>query len=122
MRKLGHDLSPAEFAAKASQVAGVLKALANPHRLAILCHLAEVGESTVGALTEAIGLSQSALSQHLARMRQEDVVAFRRESQTLWYRIGDPRIADLMAELYRLYCTPSSRPASETEVSKPCSR
>ena len=122
MRKIEHDLSPAEFAAKASEVASVLKALANPHRLAILCHLAEVGESTVGALTGAIGLSQSALSQHLARMRQEDVVAFRRESQTLWYRIGDPRIAELMAELYRLYCAPSSRPAPETEVSNPCSR
>lgn len=122
MRNLGHHLPPAEFAAKAAEVAGVLKALANPHRLAILCRLAEVGESTVGALTESVGLSQSALSQHLARMRQEGVVAFRRDSQTLWYRIGDPRVADLMGELYRLYCAPSPQTDAECGMVNPCSR
>ena len=122
MRNLEPHLPPAAFAAKAAEVAGVLKALANPHRLAILCRLAEVGESTVGGLTETIVLSQSALSQHLARMRQEGVVTFRRESQTLWYRIGDPRIADLMAELYRLYCAPPAQPATRPEMVNPCSR
>ena len=59
---------------------------------------------TVGALVEAVGLSQSALSQHLAKMRDDNVVTFRRDSQTLWYRIADPRLEQLMAELHRLFC------------------
>ena len=105
MHDVRNRLDPAEFAAKAAEVAGVLKALANPRRLAILCRLAETGEATAGALAEAVGLSQSALSQHLGRMRQEGVVAFRRDAQTLWYRIDDARVAALMAELYRLYCS-----------------
>ena len=50
------------------------------------------------------GLSQAALSQHLAKMRDEGLVAFRRESQTLWYRIADPRTETLLAALYQLYC------------------
>ena len=51
-----------------------------------------------------VGLSQSALSQHLAKMRDEGLVAFRREGQTLWYRIADPRVEALLATLYELYC------------------
>jgi len=51
-----------------------------------------------------VGLSQSALSQHLAKMRGEGLVAFRRESQALWYRIADPRTEALLASLYQLYC------------------
>ena len=95
---------PAALAANAARVSGVLRALANPQRLAILCHLAQVGESSVGDLAEAIGLGQSALSQHLARLRGQQVVAFRRQAQTLHYRIADARVACLMAELHRLYC------------------
>jgi ArsR family transcriptional regulator len=53
-----------------------------------------------------VGLSQSALSQHLAKMREEGLVTYRRESQTLWYRIADPRIEQLFAMLRRLYCRP----------------
>ena len=64
----------------------------------------EEGEATVGALADAVGLSQSALSQHLARMREEGIVAFRRDAQTLWYRIADPRVESLLATLHRLYC------------------
>ena len=60
---------------------------------------------TVGALVEAVGLRQSALSQHLAKMREEGLVAFRRESQTLWYRIADSRLEALLATLYDLDCT-----------------
>ena len=84
---------------KASEVAGVLQAVANERRLLVLCKLVESGEATVGALAEAIGLSQSATSQHLARMREEGVVACRRESRTAWYRIGDPRVGELFAAL-----------------------
>ena len=95
---------PAGLGRKAEEVAAVLRALANENRLMILCTLAEEGEASVGALADAVGLSQSALSQHLARMRDEGLVAFRRESQTLWYRIADPKAAKLLDTLHRLYC------------------
>jgi ArsR family transcriptional regulator len=90
--------------AKAGQVAGLLGALANDRRLLILCKLVEVGEATVGTLAEDVGLSQSALSQHLARLREEGIVAFRRDGQNLWYRIADPNVETLFATLHRLYC------------------
>ena len=90
----------------ATKVAGILRALANERRLMILCKLVEWGEGNVNSLAEAVGLSQSALSQHLAKMRDEGLVTYRRESQTLWYRIADPRTKDLFATLHRLYCKP----------------
>ena len=93
----------------ATEVAGILRALANERRLMILCKLVEWGEGNVNSLAEAVGLSQSALSQHLAKMRDEGLVTFRRESQTLWYRIADPRIEDLFATLHKLYCQPINR-------------
>ncbi len=94
------------FEKQAVEVAGTLRALANERRLMILCQLVECGESNVSSLAEAVGLSQSALSQHLAKMREEGIVDFRRESQTLWYRIADPRIEQLFATLHRLFCKP----------------
>src|SRR5215471_7536311 len=89
---------------KAEKVAGLLGALANERRLMILCRLVEWGEANVGALADSVGLSQSALSQHLAKMRQEGLVAFRRDGQTLWYRIAEPRVEELFATLHRLFC------------------
>jgi ArsR family transcriptional regulator, virulence genes transcriptional regulator len=91
----------------AAQVAAVMRALANERRLLILCRLVEWGEANATRLTEAVGLSQSALSQHLAKMREEGIVTFRRESQTLWYRIADPRIERLFAALHEIYCRQS---------------
>lgn len=93
-----------DFAARAREVAGILRALGSEKRLMVLCELLETGEATVGSLVESIGISQSALSQHLAKMREEGIVTYRREAQTLWYRIADQRIEQLIAELYRLYC------------------
>src|SRR6476619_5133099 len=93
----------------AGEVAGMLRALANERRLMILCKLVEWGEANVNTLADTVGLSQSALSQHLAKMRAEGLVTFRRESQTLWYRIADPRIEELFATLHRLYCKPLKR-------------
>lgn len=90
--------------AKAGQVADLLRTLANDRRLLILCTLVECGEATVGCLAKEVELSQSALSQHLARMREEGIVAFRRDAQTLWYRIADARVEVLLATLHRLYC------------------
>jgi ArsR family transcriptional regulator len=93
-----------DLKAKAGQVAEMLRALANDRRLLILCRLVESGEATVGELALDVGLSQSALSQHLARMRDEGLVTYRRDAQTLWYRIADPRVEELLATLHRLYC------------------
>lgn len=90
--------------ARAGEVAAVLGSLANDRRLLVLCMLVERGEATVGALADDVGLSQSALSQHLARLRGEGIVTFRRDGQTLWYRVADPRVEDLLATLHRLYC------------------
>ncbi|WP_246777246.1 helix-turn-helix transcriptional regulator [Microvirga sp. VF16] len=92
------------FERQATEVADMLRALANGRRLMILCKLVEWGEGNVTALAEAVGLSQSALSQHLARMRDEGLVTTRRESQTIWYRIADPRVERLFSTLYELYC------------------
>ena len=89
---------------QATEVADLLRTLANERRLMILCKLVEWGEGNVSTLAQAVGLSQSALSQHLAKMRDEGIVTTRRESQTIWYRVADPRIERLFATLYELYC------------------
>ena len=94
------------LARRAAEVAAILGAVANERRLMVLCKLVETGEATVTALAEAVELSQSALSQHLAKLRAEGLVAFRRDGQTLWYRIADPRIEELFAVLHRLFCKP----------------
>ncbi len=104
MKNASTRIDPRALEDKAGQVADLLGALANDRRLLILCKLVEVGEATVGSLAADIGLSQSALSQHLARMRDEGIVTFRRDAQTLWYRIGDRRIETLLSTLHRLYC------------------
>lgn len=96
-----------EFEAKASEVAAILKAVANERRLMLLCKLLDMGEANVGTLAEAVGLSQSALSQHLTVLREQGIVAYRRESQTLWYRIADPRIEALFGTLQGLFCPPT---------------
>jgi len=89
---------------KAAEVATLLKAIGNEKRLIILCQLADREEVSVGALAQTVGLGQSALSQHLAKMRDEGIVTTRREGQTIWYRIADARVKELMAILYQLYC------------------
>lgn len=94
----------AKLETKAAAVANLLRAMGNQRRLMILCKLVEHGEMIVGDLAREVGLSQSALSQHLAVMREEELLAFRRQGQTLWYRIADPRCEEILATLYRLYC------------------
>jgi ArsR family transcriptional regulator, virulence genes transcriptional regulator len=102
------DLSPTQFAAKAGEAAALLKALANETRLMVLCQLVD-GEHSVGALQDACGLSQSALSQHLARLRDEALVATRRESQTIYYRLADPKAARVLETLAAIYCPPKRK-------------
>ena len=91
------------FAASAAAAATLLKALANEKRLMILCQLSG-GEMTVGALQPRVGLSQSALSQHLAVLRADGLVTTRREGQAIHYAIGDPAVATLMATLAAIFC------------------
>lgn len=97
-------LDLATFEIRAGAVAELLKTLGNQRRLMVLCKLIESPELTVGDLATAVCLSQSALSQHLAKMREEGLVAYRREGQTLWYRIADRRLGTLLATLHDLYC------------------
>ena len=96
------DMQPlTDQSAKAS---ALLRALANQQRLLILCHLAVNGEMSVTAIGQRMPLSQSALSQHLARLREEGIVDFRREAQTIFYHIADPKAARLLEVLHDIYC------------------
>jgi DNA-binding transcriptional ArsR family regulator len=97
------DRSIAALEERAEHVAGRLALAANPKRLLILCELA-TGEKSVGALQAKVGLGQSALSQHLARLRDAGMVTTRREAQTIFYRLGDPEVEALMAALYDAFC------------------
>ena len=93
-----------QFGKQAEQAVGLLKSMANECRLLVLCHLAVEGELSVTQLQERVGLSQSALSQHLAKLRDEGLVATRKESQTVFYRVCDPKAEQLLALLHDLFC------------------
>lgn len=96
------------FEDSAGRAATLLRSLANERRLMILCQLVD-GELPVGALQERIGLSQSALSQHLALLREEGIVATRRERQSIFYRIADPAALRVLETLAELFCPPEMR-------------
>lgn len=104
MTTLLMDESLAGFEEGASKAAAMLKALANEKRLMILCKLLEHGEMGVMALSAEVGLSQSALSQHLARMREEEIVGFRRDAQQIFYHVADPRIVQVLSTLKSIFC------------------
>lgn len=89
---------------KANEAAQLLKLLANENRLLILCRLVQTREMSVGDLVAAVGISQSALSQHLAKMRAEGLLATRREAQTVHYRIADPGATRMLTLLKDIYC------------------
>lgn len=95
------------LAEQAGDAARLLKLLANERRLLVLCELAGAGEMTVGDLAVAVGLSQSALSQHLSLMRESGLVGFRRDGQTLHYRIVDPVASEILSTLKTIYCGPN---------------
>ena len=93
-----------DFAGQAAEAVSVLKSIAHEGRLLVLCYLSEAGEMSVGELTGRIGLSQSALSQHLAKLRAEGLVATRKQAQTVYYRIDQPKVLTLLSVLHDLYC------------------
>jgi DNA-binding transcriptional ArsR family regulator len=93
-----------KLAKQAGDAAQLLKLLGNEKRLLILCFLAARGEMTVGELVGVVKLSQSALSQHLGKLRADGLVAFRRNSQTLHYRVTDKRTLRVLGLLKEIYC------------------
>ena len=99
---------PAEMARHAEDAAGLLKALAHPARLLVLCRLVE-GETSVGELQPLVGLSLSALSQHLAMLREMELVTTRRESQTIYYSLVEGPALGVLDALYAAYCRPAAR-------------
>jgi ArsR family transcriptional regulator len=96
------------FEVSAAAAAKLLRALGNERRLMVLCQLSD-GERSVGELQPLVGLSQSALSQHLAVLREEDIVATRRVGQTIWYRISDPAAVKVVATLAEIFCPPDMK-------------
>ena len=111
----------ARFEASAREAAKLLRTLGNERRLMILCQLAD-RERSVGELQPLVGLSQSALSQHLAVLRAEGVVATRREGQTIWYRIDDPAAVRMVATLAEIFCPPGTTQSHEqpTDPTEAC--
>jgi DNA-binding transcriptional ArsR family regulator len=104
-----------ELEANCEEAAELLRALANPHRLLILCELMD-GERSVSKLEAVVPLSQSALSQHLAKLREGKLVATRRDAQTIYYSLVDERVARLISVLHQLFCSPSkSHPARRSK-------
>ena len=89
--------------AAAAQAGGLLKALANPDRLLLLCQLTQ-GEQTVGALEAALGIRQPTLSQQLGVLRQEGLVATRRDGKQIHYSVASPEALAVLRLLYQLYC------------------
>ena len=90
---------------RAIEVSEHLALLSNANRLMVLCHLLD-GEQSVGSLQAQLNLSQSALSQHLAKLRDAGMVSTRRERQTIFYRIADTRVQRMIDALYSIYCAP----------------
>ena len=92
--------------ASAGEASDLLKALSNPHRLLILCQL-EGGERQVSQLQAGSDLSQSALSQHLARLREDGLIAARREGVAVFYSIANPAALKVIGVLAEIYCPPN---------------
>lgn len=103
MQKGKPDIPIAEMEANAEAASRLLATLSNPKRLMALCHLLD-GEMPVNRLAEKIGLAPATLSQHLARMRDLQLVATRRDGQTIHYRLASPAVCAILETLYALYC------------------
>jgi ArsR family transcriptional regulator, virulence genes transcriptional regulator len=113
-----HPIPNLEAMSAAAEAASeLLKALANRHRLLILCQLAD-GERSVGELAEFLGIRDATASQHLALLRKDGLVSARREGQTIWYTVASAPARDILGTLYRIYCQPDQHrqsPAPQPE-------
>ncbi len=104
--QLGIVMDLETMQASAQRASEMMKLLGHPHRLMILCEL-KMGELSVGELSRKIGIGQSPLSQHLARMRYENVVESRRDAQTVYYSLKEGEASALIQALYEIFCEPS---------------
>ena len=104
-------INPKKLEENAEKASTLLKIMSHPSRLMALCHLMD-GERPVSSLNETIPLSQSALSQHLAVLRQAGLVDTRRESQTIHYRLKSKAVTRILEALYRIYCLPNNKEKS----------
>jgi DNA-binding transcriptional ArsR family regulator len=102
-------MKPSDLETNARKASALLKAMANERRLLILCHLSQ-GERSVSELEALVSLSQSALSQHLARLRRDGLVATRRAAQTIYYSLAGREAGAVMETLYALFCEPVKAP------------
>nr|WP_295834733.1 metalloregulator ArsR/SmtB family transcription factor [uncultured Azospirillum sp.] len=105
-----------DLQANARRASALLKAMCNERRLLILCHLSQ-GERSVGELEDLVGLSQSALSQHLARLRNDNLVRTRRSAQNIYYSLNGHEAQTIMTTLHGLYCTPAAEDADSDSSS-----
>jgi ArsR family transcriptional regulator, virulence genes transcriptional regulator len=98
--------------AAADQASDLLKALANRHRLLIVCQLID-GERSVGDLAELLALRDSTVSQHLALLRKDGLVAARRDAQTIYYSIASAPAREVLTTLYRVFCPPAAKKSNK---------
>ena len=99
----GGQISAADMMDRATEAAAFMKALAHEGRMMILCHLSD-GEKTVSELEQLLGQRQAAVSQQLARLRAEGLVSSRRDGKARRYSVSDPRAAEVVGLMYRLFC------------------
>jgi DNA-binding transcriptional ArsR family regulator len=99
--------------AQAARAEEMLKAMANRHRLMILCQL-NGGEASVGELAAMLGVRDSTVSQHLALLRKDGVVSTRRDGQTIWYALASEAVRRLVGTLYEIYCGPQACPPAKS--------
>jgi len=99
------EIDPEKLEENVEKASGLLKSMSHPSRLMVLCHLLR-GECSVSVLNQVIPLSQSALSQHLASLRDAGLVETRRESQIIHYRLNSAAASSILEALYRIYCNP----------------
>jgi DNA-binding transcriptional ArsR family regulator len=104
-----------ELELQAGQAAKLMKAMSNPHRLFVLCQLLD-GERRVSELEEATGLSQSALSQHLARLRNDGIVVTRRQAQNIYYSLAGTDVHQVIGVLHQIFCNKPQTKAAARAV------
>jgi len=97
-------IDAARMADAAGKASDLMKTLGHKDRLMVLCHLSS-GEKSVGELADLLDIPQSPLSQHLARMRKEELVTTRRQAQTIYYSIASPEAARMVQLMHELFCS-----------------
>jgi DNA-binding transcriptional ArsR family regulator len=113
----GGSMQAEKLRDKAAPASALLKAMSNRHRLMILCHLLG-GELCVGDMEQLVGVSQSALSQHLARLRRDSLVTTRRDAQTIYYSLAGQEARAVLEALYRLFCQAPQRAGERASAAK----